>query len=127
MVSSRRSIFFSDSVISTMSGHAEVTKIRSGMVETGFSQAREPGRSAMRDTSGGRCVWIPFWIAARAQSCLQVYRPWFKLTGQFDRMWWTVGLVLQQRVHLASALYFHLFRFKGVGSVSVPARSVKEH
>jgi len=58
MVSSRRSIFFSGSVISTMSGHAEVTKIRSGMVETGFSQAREPGRSAMRDTSGGRCAMI---------------------------------------------------------------------
>ena len=110
-----------------MSGRAEVTKIRSGMAETGCSQAWEPGRSAMRDTSGGRCAWIPFWIAARAQSCLQVNRPWFKLTGQFDRMWWTVGLVLQQRVHLASALYFHLFRFKGVGSVSVPARSVKEH
>ena len=65
-----------------MSGRAEVAKIRSGMVETGFSQAREPGRSAMRDTSGSRCAWIPFWIAARAQSCLQVYCPWFKLTGQ---------------------------------------------
>jgi len=47
-----------------MSGHAEVAKIWSGMVELSLAGQTFAGRSAMRDTSGGRCAWIPFWIAA---------------------------------------------------------------
>jgi len=80
----RRSIFLSDSVISTMSGRAELSKIRSGMVETGFSQAQEPGRSAMRDTSGGRCAWI--YLSGLQQEHNHVSRciALGKLTGQFD-------------------------------------------
>ena len=51
----------------TMTGWAEVTRVLSGMVDTGLSLALKPGRSAYRVVSLSRCCLMPCTRVMRVQ------------------------------------------------------------
>ena len=99
----------------TMSGRTEVTRVLSGMMDTGLSLALKPGRTAYRVVSLSRCSLMPCTRVMRAQSCRQVYLPCCSASGQLKRMWWMVGCLCPQRGQLGSVLSLQHLRFSGVG------------
>ena len=77
----------------TMSGRAEVTRMSSGMVATGFLIAFILGRSTYRVILSSRCSLMDLTNILRALSCCQVYLPCCSASGQSWREcggWWIV-------------------------------------
>ena len=89
IVSSNRKI--SLSLITTMSSRAEESRVSVGIVAGELSLDHWFGRSANSLSPDLRCFFSPLASIFRAQSCLQVYLPFFRTSGQFERMWWTVA------------------------------------
>ena len=116
----------SSALTRTMSGRAEVTRVLSGMVDTGLLLALKPGRSAYRVASLSRCSLMPSTRVMRPQLCRQVYLPCCSASEQLERMWWMVGCLCPQRGKLGSVLSLQHLRFSGVGRVPVPALKRKD-
>ena len=95
-----------------------------------------PGKNELRYTGWGifslshpRSRWslIPHTRALRKQSCLHVYLPCWKASGQLERLWWIVVCLLPQRGQLESTFSRHHLKLSGVGNVSVPALRSKDN